>query len=128
MIEVNLPSLGVAILDAKIVNWLKEEGEKVKKDEPIAEVETDKVTFEVVSPMNGFLIEKLYKVGDLVKVDAPLALVSEKREELTNQELFCKSLEEQNKDMEKVELREKKVNKKSTPAAKNLAKQKNIDL
>ena len=128
VIKVNLPSLGVAILDAKIVNWLKEEGEKVKKDEPIAEVETDKVTFEVVSPMNGFLIEKLYKVGDLVKVDAPLALVSEKREELTNQELFCKSLEEQNKEMEKIELREKKVNKKSTPAAKNLAKQKNIDL
>lgn len=128
VIKVNLPSLGVAILDAKIVNWLKEEGEKVKKDEPIVEVETDKVTFEVVSPMNGFLIKKLYKVGDLVKVDAPLALVSEKREELTNQDLCRTSLEEENKETEKVGLREKKVSKKSTPAAKNLAKQKNIDL
>lgn len=128
VIKVNLPSLGVAILDAKIVNWLKEEGEKVKKDEPIVEVETDKVTFEVVSPMNGFLIKKLYKVGDLVKVDAPLALVSEKREEITNQDLCRTSLEEEDKEMEKVELREKKVSKKSTPAAKNLAKQKNIDL
>ena len=128
MIEVNLPSLGVAILDAKIVNWLKEEGEKVKKDEPIAEVETDKVTFEVVSPMNGFLIEKLYKVGDLVKVDAPLALVSEKREEFTSQDLSHMSLEKNDKEKEKGELSEKKVSKKSTPAAKNLAKQKNIDL
>lgn len=128
VIKVNLPSLGVAILDAKIVNWLKEEGEKVKKDEPIVEVETDKVTFEVVSPMNGFLIKKLYKVGDLVKVDAPLALVSEKREEITNQDLCRTLLEEEDKEMEKVELREKKVSKKSTPAAKNLAKQKNIDL
>jgi len=128
VINVSLPSFGVAILDAKIVNWLREEGEEVKKDEPIVEVETDKVTFEVVSPINGFLIKKLYKVGDLVKVDEPLAIVNAKREEITNQDLCYTSLEEQDKEVEKVELREKKISKKSTPAAKNLAKQNNIDL
>lgn len=138
MIEVKLPSLGVAILDAKIISWLKEEGEQVKKDEPIAEVETDKVTFEVVSPINGFLIKKLFNVGDLVKVDEPLALVDENKgtsvsaQKVRNQdqdEDTGKREPETNENKEKgyVDASKRKFTK-STPAAKNIARQRNIDL
>lgn len=137
MIEVKLPSLGVAILDAKIINWLKEEGENVKKDEPIAEVETDKVTFEVVSPVDGFLIKKLYNVGDLVKVNEPLAFVDVKNDELiitnTTKEEKEKNVQQKryrvdisnNKDLGVLN-RKKIAN--STPAAKNIAKKNNVNL
>ena len=57
-VEVTLPSLGVAILEATVVKWLKEEGQPVAKEEPIAEVESDKVSFEVVSPMDGVLLKR----------------------------------------------------------------------
>ncbi|MFR9190830.1 MAG: biotin/lipoyl-containing protein [Anaerotruncus massiliensis (ex Togo et al. 2019)] len=62
-VEVTLPSLGVAILEATVVKWLKEEGQPVAKEEPIAEVESDKVSFEVVSPMDGVLLKRLCEVS-----------------------------------------------------------------
>ncbi|MFZ7132432.1 MAG: dihydrolipoamide acetyltransferase family protein [Eubacteriales bacterium] len=138
MIEVTLPSLGVAILDAKIVNWLKEEGNEVKKDEPIVEVETDKVTFEIVSPINGFLVKTLYNTGELVKVNEALALVNETKETdfIPEKQRSKISQEQKEKDFEKnnitgksigIDLENKKSNK-STPAAKHIIKQNNLDI
>ena len=72
-VEVTLPSLGVAILEATVVKWLKEEGQPVAKEEPIAEVESDKVSFEVVSPMDGVLLKRLCEVSGIVKVNEALA-------------------------------------------------------
>lgn len=74
-VEVTLPSLGVAILEATVVKWLKEEGQPVAKEEPIAEVESDKVSFEVVSPMDGVLLKRLCEVSGIVKVNEALAVV-----------------------------------------------------
>ena len=137
MIEVTLPSLGVAILDAKIGNWLKEEGSEIKKDEPIAEVETDKVTFEVVSPINGFLMKKLYNAGELVKVNEALALVSETKEMdfISEKQKPQISQEQEQKVFEKNTIKkqvdldlENNKNNKSTPAAKHIAKQNNLDI
>lgn len=133
MIEVKLPSLGVAILDAKIVAWLKEEGEEVKRDEPIAEVESDKVTFEVVSPINGFLVKKLYNVGDLAKVDEPLALVDKKREiSISVEEDLDKDSAKQNtmtdSHKENLSIDMGNITVKSTPAAKTVAKENNVNL
>ena len=59
--NVTLPSLGVAILDAQINKWLVTEGEKVSENQPIVEVETDKVNFEVVSPINGVILKKFFE-------------------------------------------------------------------
>ena len=133
MTEVKLPSLGVAILDARIVSWLKEEGQEVKKDEPIAEVETDKVTFEVVSPINGFLIKKLYHVNDLVKVNETLALVDENQETSVSAEVgqdknIEKRQNKQKDDQKYIDSSRRKNMTQSTPAAKNLARQNNVDL
>ena len=73
--QVILPSMGFAILDAKVVQWLKNEGDPVKKEEPIVEVETDKLTFEVFAPCDGFLLKQLYGVGDVAEVNHSLAVV-----------------------------------------------------
>jgi 2-oxoglutarate dehydrogenase E2 component (dihydrolipoamide succinyltransferase) len=56
-IRVNLPKLGESILNATVVQWFKQVGDKVKKDEPLLEVSTDKVNSEIPSPVSGTLVE-----------------------------------------------------------------------
>ncbi len=77
MQNVILPSMGFAILNAVIVQWLKNEGEPVRKEEPIVEVETDKLTYEVMAPIDGVLLQQLYGVGETVEVNKPLATVGQ---------------------------------------------------
>jgi 2-oxoglutarate dehydrogenase E2 component (dihydrolipoamide succinyltransferase) len=60
---------------ATIHSWLKTVGERVSAGEPLVEVDTDKVTEEVVSPADGVLVEILAEEGDEVKVDAVLAII-----------------------------------------------------
>ena len=61
-LDVTVPSLGESITEAIIAKWLKKEGEKVNKDEVIAELETDKVTQEIYSPKTG-IIKKIFFSG-----------------------------------------------------------------
>ncbi len=75
--EVVVPTLGESITEATIGEWLKAPGDAVALDEPIASLETDKVSVEVPSPVAGTLAEQLFKVGDTVAVGAVLARVSE---------------------------------------------------
>ncbi|MGY8985663.1 MAG: biotin/lipoyl-containing protein, partial [Sphingomonadales bacterium] len=51
--EIKVPSLGESITEATIGNWMKQVGDKVRADEPIVELETDKVAIEVNSPVSG---------------------------------------------------------------------------
>ena len=69
--------LGESITEATVSNWLKKEGDKVEADEPIVELETDKVNLEVPSPISGVLSEINSKDGTVVEVGALLGLVSE---------------------------------------------------
>jgi 2-oxoglutarate dehydrogenase E2 component (dihydrolipoamide succinyltransferase) len=57
--EVKVPTLGESITEATIGEWLKQPGETVAADEPIASLETDKVTLEVMAPVAGVLAELL---------------------------------------------------------------------
>ena len=66
--EVKVPTLGESVTEATIGEWLKKPGEAVALDEPIASLETDKVSVEVPSPMAGTLSEQLFKEGDTVEV------------------------------------------------------------
>ncbi len=79
---VTLPSLGFAILEATLLKWLKAEGEAVAKDEPIAQMESDKLTYEVVSPIDGVLLKQTHPVGTVVKVDRPIAVVGQAGESI----------------------------------------------
>ena len=71
MIEkILVPALGESITEATVAKWLKKEGDAVEADEPIIELETDKVNLEVPSPIDGFLSKINSKDGDTVEVGA----------------------------------------------------------
>ena len=61
--EVKVPTLGESITEATLGQWLKQPGEAVKADEPIASLETDKVAVDVPSPVDGVMGEQLVKEG-----------------------------------------------------------------
>jgi 2-oxoglutarate dehydrogenase E2 component (dihydrolipoamide succinyltransferase) len=75
--EVKVPTLGESITEATIGEWLKQPGDAVGQDEPIASLETDKVSVEVMAPAAGVLGEQLAKVGDTVEVGAVIARIEE---------------------------------------------------
>ena len=76
--DVQVPALGESITEGTLAQWLKKPGDAVAADEPIASLETDKVSVEVPSPVAGVLTEQLVKEGDNVAVGAVIARVDEK--------------------------------------------------
>ena len=75
--QILVPSLGESITEATVSKWLKQVGESVDSDEPLVELETDKVNVEVPSPLSGTLSSIKVKEGDVVEVGALLGLVNE---------------------------------------------------
>jgi len=75
--QILVPSLGESITEATVSKWLKQVGEKVDSDEPLVELETDKVNVEVPSPLAGTLSSITVKEGDTVEVGSLLGLVNE---------------------------------------------------
>jgi len=76
--KILVPTLGESITEATVSKWLKNEGDTVEADEPIVELETDKVNLEVPSPVSGVLKKINSKDGSVVEVGAILGSVSEK--------------------------------------------------
>jgi 2-oxoglutarate dehydrogenase E2 component (dihydrolipoamide succinyltransferase) len=70
--EIRVPALGESVTEATIGRWFKTVGEAVKADEPVVELETDKVTIEVPAPVDGVLTEVLVQAGETVGVGALL--------------------------------------------------------
>ena len=75
--QILVPSLGESITEATVSKWLKQVGEKVDSDEPLVELETDKVNVEVPSPLAGTLSSIKVKEGDTVEVGTLLGIVNE---------------------------------------------------
>ncbi len=73
--EVLVPTLGESITEATVGEWLKQPGDPVAADEPIASLETDKVSVEVPSPVAGVMGQHAVKVGDTVEVGALIATI-----------------------------------------------------
>ncbi|MFZ9630775.1 MAG: dihydrolipoamide acetyltransferase family protein [Bacteroidia bacterium] len=71
-----MPKMGESIAEATIIRWLKNEGDRVEKDEPIVEIATDKVDSEIPSTEAGILVKQLYQDGDVVKVGDPVAMIN----------------------------------------------------
>ena len=74
--KILVPVLGESITEATISKWLKSKGESINADEPIVELETDKVNIEVPSPIDGTLAKINFKNGDVVEVGAILGEIS----------------------------------------------------
>ena len=75
--EIKVPTLGESVTEASVGEWLKQPGDAVAVDEPIASLETDKVAVEVPSPVAGVLSSHSVAVGDTVEVGALIAIVEE---------------------------------------------------
>jgi len=115
--KIVVPALGESVTEATVSKWLKSVGEKVDSDEPIVELETDKVNVEVPSPSDGVLENISVKEGDTVEVGALLGSIGAKKaqkvekeekkytpppkkEEVTPQ-IFEKPMEQKSKKVEK---------------------------
>ena len=74
--ELVMPKMGESVAEATIIKWVKNEGDKIKIDETILEIATDKVDSEIPSSFEGVLIKKLFKEGDVVQVGTVIAHIS----------------------------------------------------
>jgi pyruvate/2-oxoglutarate dehydrogenase complex dihydrolipoamide acyltransferase (E2) component len=129
--EVKLSSLGVSITEGTIVRWLKKEGDTVQKGEILAEVETEKVNFEIVAPEAGTLLKILYGEKTIAKVESTVAIVGSPGEDISA--YLAKATEKTEEVSEKAAAPEKRVRVssgevKAFPAAKMLAKEHGLDL
>ncbi|KPF80708.1 hypothetical protein IP78_06930, partial [Brevundimonas sp. AAP58] len=77
MADILTPTLGESVSEATIAKWSKKVGDPVRKDEILVELETDKVSLEVVSPADGSLAEIKFGEGDTVTPGAVLGSVTE---------------------------------------------------
>lgn len=75
--EIRVPTLGESVTEATVAQWFKKPGEAVQADEPLVELETDKVTVEVPAPAAGVLSEIIAKDGETVEVGALLGQIGE---------------------------------------------------
>ena len=74
--KIIVPTLGESVTEATVSKWLKNQGEKVVADEPIVELETDKVNVEVPAPSNGVLSNIAVKEGETVNVGSLLGTIN----------------------------------------------------
>mgnify|MGYP003320681184 CR=1 FL=1 len=96
--KILVPVLGESISEATVSKWLKNEGDTVEADEPIVELETDKVNLEVPSPVSGKLTKINSKDGSIVEVGALLGSVSENGSSLKKTNEIKKIQPTDNKD------------------------------
>ena len=112
--KIVVPTLGESVTEATVSKWLKSVGENVDSDEPIVELETDKVNVEVPSPLTGTLEKINVKEGQTVEVGAMLGSVSSDTSDIaekTNEEQI-KKYTPPKKEKDEVVLFEKPAQKK----------------
>ena len=125
--QILVPSLGESVTEATVSKWLKQVGEEVNSDEPLVELETDKVNIEVPSPLSGTLSSIKVKEGDTVEVGALLGLVNkgksssnspqEKELPIQKEQMSTKDVELQkiSPSIQKIRPSKKKIVKKKEP-------------
>jgi len=106
--KILVPVLGESITEATVAKWLKKKGESVDADEPIVELETDKVNLEVPSPITGVITEINCNNGDTVAVGAVLGTVTDGTKETEKIEKKEKKSSEQNQSNNIINLEQEK--------------------
>src|SRR6201996_2226134 len=76
-VEIKVPAMGESVTEATVARWFKKEGESVARDEPLLELETDKVTVEVPAPAAGSIESISVQAGTTVQVGAILGSIAE---------------------------------------------------
>src|SRR4029453_18452906 len=72
-----MPQMGESIFEGTLTKWLKKQGDKVERDEPLFEISTDKVDSEIPSPAAGILQEVLVKEGQTVQINTVVAVIGD---------------------------------------------------
>ena len=94
--KIIVPTLGESITEATVSKWLKKVGDQIEADEPLVELETDKVNIEVASPISGILSRIKFKKGKTVKVGSELGVIElNKKEKAINKKPPIKLVEEE---------------------------------
>ena len=109
--EILVPTLGESITEATVSKWLKNPGEKVAADDPVVELETDKVNLEVPSPIDGIFSEKKVNEGETVQVGAILGTIksSDIKSESKAEKKIINNIEKTEKIDESINLEEEKI-------------------
>jgi pyruvate dehydrogenase E2 component (dihydrolipoamide acetyltransferase) len=79
---INMPKLGFDMAEGVLVRWVKQTGENINKGDVLAEIETDKATVEVESSASGVILQLIVDQGDVVPVNAPIAVVGAEGEKV----------------------------------------------
>ena len=124
-IEIKSPTFPESVADGTIANWVKKEGELVKQDEVIAEIETDKVVLEVVAPFDGVISKVLKPAGEIVLSAELIAEFEERDQVKTITEKDTPADSELNK-VDRIQSSEVKT-KANGPAVKKLLKEHDLD-
>ena len=124
-IEIKSPTFPESVADGTIANWVKKEGEPVKQDEVIAEIETDKVVLEVVAPFDGVISKVLKPAGEIVLSAELIAEFDERDQSKTITEKDTLADSDANKE-ESIQPNEAKA-KANGPAVKKLLKEHDLD-
>ena len=125
-INLLVPALGESVVEATVAKWMKSSGDSVNADEPIVELETEKVTLEVPSPVSGILQEIVANEGANVEVGALLGILSEeKSKEVANnsEPTLEKSLPKGPNNQSELE----KKNEHLSPSVKRIITEENLD-
>jgi len=109
--EILVPTLGESITEATVSKWLKNPGEKVAADDPVVELETDKVNLEVPSPIDGIFSEKKVNEGETVQVGAILGTIksSDTKSESKAEKKIINNIEKTENIDESINLEEEKI-------------------
>jgi len=134
--EVIMPKMGQTMEKGKVIKWLKKEGEKVERGEPLLEIETDKTTIEVEARGSGILRKILVQEGEEVPIATTIAYITKEGEDLPEEisepkPSISKTLKETVVEAPKIEEKHKAgttIKVKASPLAKRIAKEKGVDL
>ena len=83
--KILVPALGESITEATVAKWLKNVGDRISADEPVVELETDKVNLEVPSPISGIIEDIRFKNGDVVKVGTVIGSIQAQDQSAQNE-------------------------------------------
>ena len=141
---IEMPKLGFDMAEGTLVNWAKNEGDKIEKGEVLADIETDKATVQVESSEAGILFKQLVQADTTLPIGKPIAVIAAAGEDVDLEKLLAKQSVEPEKQVEDKQSPEKQpspveaehnaiqINKeeftKASPVAKHMAAQNSLDL
>jgi pyruvate dehydrogenase E2 component (dihydrolipoamide acetyltransferase) len=126
-----MPKLGLTMKEGTIEKWLKQEGDRVEKGEPLVEIITEKLNFQYESPASGILRKILHPAGKVVSVTTPIAIIAEEGEALPEFEASKTDVPKEAPTPAAAVRSERKEHRErifASPVARKIAQEKGVDL